>query len=160
MRGRIPLGGQDPITTFWSRVRRTGDCWLWQGTVNDDGYGQFAHAGQRSAHRVAFVITFGYILPGFHVCHRCDNPPCVNPSHLFVATHVDNMYDKTRKGRALCTGGEQNRHARLTVEQVIAMRRDYLTGGYTYAVLGAKYRVSYQQAHRIVTGQRWSSLAA
>ena len=74
---------------------------VWTGTRFASGYGRITQNGKRArAHRVAFELFVGPIPSGMHVLHRCDNPPCVNPSHLFIGTHLDNMRDMEAKGRA------------------------------------------------------------
>lgn len=85
---------------FWSKVRRGSSCWTWSGRIGDRGYGQFDD-GDRTlrAHRVAWTLTRGEIPAGMQVLHRCDNPACVRPDHLFLGTHDDNMRDMAAKGR-------------------------------------------------------------
>ncbi len=92
----IPLADR-----FWIKVVRSGDdeCWGWSGTTNK-GYGRINVGGNMVlAHRVAWELTSGLIPPGMCVLHSCDNPPCVNPNHLFLGTHADNMRDMRAKGR-------------------------------------------------------------
>ncbi|MFA5037194.1 MAG: HNH endonuclease [Candidatus Izemoplasmatales bacterium] len=93
------------IERFWSKVdiRGKDDCWIWEGGIRWDGYGQFKYRGRmRGAHTVSWEIQNGEIPEGFCVCHNCpigDNPLCVNPNHLKLGTHQDNMDDMVSKGR-------------------------------------------------------------
>jgi hypothetical protein len=90
---------------FMEKVERLeSGCWLWRGATHKNGYGRFRlPKPQQStwAHRAAWVLFRGAIPPGLCVLHRCDNPPCVNPDHLWVGTVADNMRDRDRKGRGL-----------------------------------------------------------
>lgn len=86
---------------FWAKVDRRGpdECWPWIGATNNRGYGQFWYGGgQRLSHRIAWLLLRGPVGDLF-VLHRCDNPICVNPAHLFLGTHQDNMQDMVTKGR-------------------------------------------------------------
>lgn len=88
-------------TRFWDRVDKSGECWLWFGKIEWDGYGRVKYKGKSyRAHRVAWELVNGEIEDGLLVLHRCDNPLCCNPSHLFLGTQQDNMTDKKQKGRA------------------------------------------------------------
>lgn len=87
---------------FWSNVTvgEPNACWPWTGRVSRDGYGRIKGLGQSwVASRLSWTIHFGDVPAGLVVCHRCDNPPCVNPAHLFLGTHKDNAQDSVRKGR-------------------------------------------------------------
>ncbi len=123
---------------FWSRVDRRGpdDCWLWNRGTNGDGYGCFKCDGgeQIGAHRFSWSLENGPIPAGKHVLHSCDNPPCVNPDHLFLGTHSDNLADAAEKGRM--HGGR----AKLTNEQVLEIR----TSDLSLRKLAAKFGVTFQ----------------
>lgn len=115
-----------PISeAFWARVERRGDdeCWPWKGAVVRGGYGQGKVRVDGvlyvRAHRASWAIHHGP--PGsLNVCHRCDNPPCCNPRHLFLGTYLDNNRDRTAKGRTCC--GTAHRRARFTEDEVRAIR--------------------------------------
>lgn len=86
---------------FELRIDKTGPCWLWIGGRFDSGYGKVLRGAKKlRAHRVSYELYVAPIPEGMHVLHKCDNPPCVNPNHLFLGTHIDNMRDMERKGRA------------------------------------------------------------
>ena len=85
---------------FLDKFTVTPGCWLWRGAITSTGYGHMK-VGEHyeKAHRIAWRFAYGVIPDGLQVCHRCDNPPCVNPDHLFLGTQVDNLRDCYRKGR-------------------------------------------------------------
>lgn len=87
---------------FWERVS-LGDkdeCWLWLGATTEAGYGTLTiNHKPLGAHRMSWILMNGEIPKGMNVCHKCDIPPCVNPNHLFLGTHQENMDDKVKKGR-------------------------------------------------------------
>lgn len=104
------------------------DCWLWTGSLNTNGYGSIYNGRRRgqgkrgvAAHRVAWELAHGTIPPAMGVLHRCDNPPCVNPSHLFLGRQRENVRDMMEKGRDGFSG-ERNPHARLTDAQIQEIR--------------------------------------
>lgn len=113
----------DPVDRFnscWTPEPYSG-CWLWTATTNRYGYGQFRFDGGRmTAHRAAWILFVSLIPDGLHVLHHCDVPSCVNPSHLFLGTHQDNMRDRDSKGRKSI--GQRNGKSKLTPSQVIEIR--------------------------------------
>lgn len=93
---------KNTLDDFWRKVSKGSEdqCWLWQAGVNNRGYGQLNMSGELLlAHRVSYSLKYGEIPKGLEVCHKCDNPTCCNPNHLFLGTHSDNMVDRLRKGR-------------------------------------------------------------
>lgn len=95
------------VLRFWSHVASRADgCWEWTGARGRAGYGYFSIKDRRFfAHRLAFALVNGPIPPGLFVCHRCDNPPCCRPDHLFLGTTRDNVVDAMRKGRRRSVSG-------------------------------------------------------
>lgn len=97
-RGRKP-SPLTPEERFWAKVEKGPDCWEWKAFRNK-GYGKFTYNGRMYlAHRLSWILTNGPIPDGLGVLHSCDNPPCVNPDHLFLGTQLDNMRDASNKGR-------------------------------------------------------------
>jgi hypothetical protein len=136
-------------------------CWPWTGNVGNHGYGQVTPpmAPQQSlAHREAWKRANGPIPAGLFVCHKCDNPPCVNPRHLFVGTPADNMDDKVRKGRArgLSRRGMAGPLAKLTNDQVRAIRAMRSTA--TLTQIAQRYGVAFSTISRICRRETWSHI--
>lgn len=103
-------------------------CWLWNRVVTWQGYGKFHLNGTLPAHRAAWQLHRGPIPEEAHVLHKCDKPACVNPEHLFLGTHLENMRDKVRKARQFRPAGDRNGHAKLTNAQAKEARRLHLAG--------------------------------
>lgn len=102
-------------------------CWLWLGGVSWQGYGKFHFRTTMAAHRASWALHHR-VFPEVNVLHRCDNPACVNPEHLFLGSHLDNMRDKARKGRQFRPRGELNGQAKLSNAEVIRMRALHADG--------------------------------
>ena len=148
-------------TDFWRRVRKTDGCWYWEGPKLPRGYGVFGRRGGKSdvgasgyAHRYSYVLHNGPIDGKMSVCHTCDNPSCVNPSHLFLGTQKDNVSDMIRKGRDNCAKGEQHGFARLTSDDVNDMR-SYYRQGCMQRDIAAFFSVDRSHVSRIVNKQNW-----
>jgi hypothetical protein len=150
---------------FHARVDRSGGpdaCWPWLGNTRRGGYGRIAKGGrggrQLVASRVAWELAHGPIPDSTLVCHRCDNPICVNPAHLFLGTPLDNMRDKDRKGRGRYVGrslpGEQSPNAKLTDDQVREIRRRRAAGEKVVA-LGRAYGVTHALISAIALRRVW-----
>jgi hypothetical protein len=153
---------------FWTKVQKAdGDgCWEWRGNITCRGYGRLRLTVSHGramilAHRVSWVAESGKIPDGLFVCHRCDNPACVRPSHLFLGTQTDNMGDAARKGRyalQVAPGmacGERNSHAKLTWVQVREIHRRYAAGETDKHALGREYDVTDTSIRFIVNGTQW-----
>jgi len=149
------------IERFWSKVDRSdnlSECWVWTGYYHVSGYGQAWWRGSmrgKLAHRLAFEITHRQTIGDLCVCHKCDNPQCCNPNHLFLGTRADNNTDKAKKGRA--PHGEKHCHHKLTSAQVDEIRNRYVFGdigenGTTF--LSKKFGTSKRNILQIVSGKR------
>jgi HNH endonuclease len=135
---------------FWSKVDKSGDCWPWTAGLLKDGYGQFRRNGTSVvASRMAWELTYGTIPSGLHVCHKCDNPPCCNPTHLFLGTPRDNRRDCAAKGRVTAW------KAVVTKADTLVIRAAYAAGGITQAELGRQFGISQTAVSRIVLQKTW-----
>jgi hypothetical protein len=143
------------VDIFWAKVDMAGDCWLWMAYTNKKtGYGQYEYMGKMyRAHRFSWEQAFGAIPGGMCVLHRCDNPSCVNPSHLFLGTHLDNVHDRVVKGRS--AKGEAHGLSKLTDGDVRQMRIEHSCGA-SYRALGRQYGVDRANVRSVVTGKTWS----
>ena len=154
----------DIATLFWNQVALCSHpapcqtcCWEWQGrhTNNKWNYGRMTIQGKTyPTHRLAWVLTHGAIEDGLWVLHRCDNPPCVNPAHLFLGTAGDNARDAAYKGRLRILKGGAHPNARLTWEEVERIRTLYAQGT-TQATLARMFHACAATVHRIVREKRW-----
>lgn len=137
-----------------------GACWFWKAGHKSDGYGVIGVKGKcLTAHRIMWQMENGPIPKGMHVLHKCDKPNCVNPRHLFLGTHADNMADMGRKGRAGVKdqNGQKNDSAKLTDEQVKEIRR-LAESGMTQKSIAKKFNVSRANVCVIVNRKRWAHL--
>lgn len=145
---------------FWPKVDLSGGpdaCWPWLAATNAGGYGIFYRGPKRGrmhiAHRVAFELFVGPIPEGQDVLHHCDNPPCVNPAHLYLGTDVENARDRHVRGRD--ARGSRNGLAKLTEEAVVDIRARYARGGILQRELAEEHGVDPSLISRIVSGELW-----
>lgn len=123
---------ESPEARFWRYVKKTDGCWEWLGSKTSGGYGQLMVKGENGfrpvrAHRFSYQLHYGKIPKGegFHgtcILHHCDNPPCVNPKHLFPGTNRENIDDMKKKGRTADRRGEKSGRAKLTWNDVRMIR--------------------------------------
>jgi hypothetical protein len=154
---------------FWSKVDKSSghgpyyennslvrnNCWEWNGCKHTKGYGLFwGYKKQTRAHRISWLLTNGD--PGkFWVLHHCDNPSCVNPSHLFLGTHDDNMQDRNKKERQ--TKGEKNGRSKIDEQKVLDIRKRYSNGERQNSI-AMDYSISQNQISDIVNRKRWKHI--
>lgn len=163
---------QKYIDLFWSKVIKQDGCWDFQSVKDRDGYHRYAVKLEgsnkylhRGAHRIMMWLNGHTIPPGYVVCHKCDNPSCVNPEHLFIGTPADNNLDKLLKGRARAPKGERQAHASITddiarkikAEARVGWRVGYNNGSNLKEV-AAKYDVKVELVRRIARGELYKHI--
>lgn len=148
---------------FWEKVDRSGgdnSCWLWTSALDTKGYGVIQiHGKTIKATRVAYQLTTGPIPPGLLMCHTCDNPPCVNPRHLYAGSYSENGIDASQRGRLVIMRGEDHIRAKLTNSEAEEVRRLYRKGGFSQREIGERYGLAQTTVSRIVRGKRYASAA-
>lgn len=139
------------IQNFEKKFQKTEGCWEWMGAKNKWGYGIFTTKKTFRAHRFSHLLYLGRISSKKSVCHICDVPSCVNPQHLFLGTHTDNMRDKIKKGRA-------KGHSTLTPEKVLSLRKEYKDEGFTQKQLAEKYQITQGNVSNILKNRIWKHI--
>jgi len=128
-------------------------CWLWQAGTNRDGYGSFYSTGYIGAHRFAYELWVGP-LGDLHALHTCDVRSCVNPTHIFKGTNLDNIRDKVEKGRSYRPIGELSCSSVVT-ENIVRSIRSQHSAGYSQLEISIRHRVTPMLVHRIVRFKTW-----
>lgn len=143
---------------FWSKVDKSGDCWIWTDHYTESGYGQLKIGSKTNgtrrnalAHRISYQLSKGDIPDGMFVCHTCDNPKCVRPEHLWVGTPYDNIRDMFKKGRSGV--GEDAPNYKLSSKKVANIRS--LNGKMRVKEIAEKYRVCVKTIYNIINGKSW-----
>ena len=142
---------------FWNKVGIAGPgaCWHWNATRDPCNYGRFRLEGRNEgAHRLAWVLANGPIPEGKHILHSCDHPWCVNPSHLWLGNHKENMADMASKGRRNPASGERHPDAKLSESQVVEIRhsRD------SWRILARRFGVGKSAIGEIINRTTWESI--
>jgi hypothetical protein len=158
-RGRTLVAAED---RFWAKVDRTcdNDCWEWTGAREVAGYGFFFRSSKPrrwyKAHRFSYELHVGPIPEGLYVCHHCDNPPCVNPAHLFLGDARANNDDRDQKGRGKLARGAGGQHprARLSQQEVDEIRSRHAAGE-TQVALARAFGLSQGHISRLVNRSQW-----
>lgn len=141
---------------FWAKVDKSGDCWLWTAGTDRRGYGKFRiNYRHYRTHRFAWEDTHGTIDADLCVCHRCDNPPCVNPAHLFLGTHTENHEDMVAKGRH--PKGTTHGMAKLNQKEADEIRDRYRAGGISQAQLAREHGVTQALISLVILRKTWST---
>lgn len=149
------------VDRFWANTSRrdSNECWEWRGGKLPAGYGRICIGGDKGktllAHRVSWEIHHGPIENGLHVLHRCDNPACVNPHHLFLGSNADNMADKAAKNRNNSPSGPSNGAAVLSRSDVDAIRKQYASGRQSQKQISVEYGVSQTLVSAIIRRKVW-----
>lgn len=152
-------GGKNkqPIESrFWPYLRIADNgCWEWMRGRDQDGYGNLRWGKEQRTNRIAWLLVYGAIPKDKQVLHRCDNPPCCNPLHLFLGTDADNKEDMWAKGRGCGPRGELSAWAKLTEAQVQEIRRLH-QAGVVQRRIAEQFGVGFKAISKIVLRQRWT----
>lgn len=158
--GHQPNHGPAPLAPeyFWTRVNKTSTCWLWTGATNKLGYG-ILHMRRLPghAHQAAYVLAKGPIPDGLCVLHKCDNPPCCNPEHLFLGTRTDNNRDMVQKNRQRGPIGLDNAATKITEDDVREIRRRAASGE-SQRRITCDYPINSRSVSNIINRLTWSHI--
>lgn len=148
--------GEQFAAKFHASYQTGEGCWEWAQTKFANGYGAVCYGGRvLQAHRVSYVLEHGSVETSKFVCHKCDNPACVRPDHLFLGTQKQNMADMLTKGRGNVRHGEYSGSAKLNDGKVRFARIAHQCG-MTYTRIGQIFGVSYKTIEQAVKRQRWA----
>lgn len=187
----IPDLTKKQLANFWAKIEKRSDaeCWPWTGSRVTSGYGSFGiNKRLFASHRLSWFLAHGPIQEGLHCCHKCDNPECCNPSHLFLGTAKENMMDMLIKGRGNKAKGERHgliknpgyaargdRHgsvtrpeclrrgknhpkSKLTEEAVKNIRARHAAGERNYVAIGLEFGINASCVQKCVSRQTWKHI--
>ena len=149
------------MNNFWNKVNKTEGCWLWTGATNGRSYGLFKMPKTRNnitAHRMSYTLQNGPITSEQWVLHKCDNPLCVNPDHLFLGDASANVADMDAKGRRVNADNSREKNGRAVLDTDKVRLARLLHGKFSLAAMTKIFGVSKSQIHRIVTAQQWATV--
>lgn len=159
----MPPKSKPILERLMSRVEKTDTCWIWKGHCNLYGYGKIGIPGKgqgvtTATHRLAWELLRGPIPKGMNICHKCDNPPCCNPDHLFIGTQKDNLQDMKQKNRGSKGPGFQGANhprAKITESDVIEIRKLREKSKIPAAEIASIYNLSVPNVCHILARRTW-----
>lgn len=141
------------------KIDKPNKCWIWLKHKNKKGYGIFGIASSKSvrAHRFSYELYVGKIPKGLLVCHKCDNPACVNPNHLWLGTIKENNSDRDKKGRCVSLKGEKNGHAKIT-DKIAREIKQRIISGEPMTKIARELNIKYCIVANIKSGSSWKHI--
>lgn len=148
-----------PIDRFWRKVKKTKDCWLWIANKSNRNYGMFAINNKKvSAHRYSYKYHYGSIPNGLYICHKCDNPPCVNPKHLYAGTQSDNLKDAANKNRRVYTSRQGSKNNLSKLKEIDVLKIRSLSKNKTYKEIANMFNVDPTNIGYIIRRRTWTHI--
>lgn len=136
---------------FWAKVNQTRSCWEWTAAKSAFGHGRFRLNGHLlSPHRIAWVLLCGKIPPGMLILHKCDNPSCVRPKHLYLGTHSDNLRDALKRGR------KANPSVKKLTDDQVRHARQEVANGRSHRSVAKSLSVSHSTIDRVINREYYT----
>lgn len=159
MKRLLMIISEKQTDSFWNNVKKSDTCWVYGKSSSRWNYGHVTINGKSVlAHRMSYTIHYGDIPNGMIVCHKCDNPPCINPDHLFLGAHKDNSIDMSNKGRGSLKRGEKHPGAKLKEEDVKEIFK--LSGQLSQRAIAEKFNVTQGLVQRILKHKTWQNITS
>lgn len=155
--GHNPKPWRDEEALFWGNLdKKDSGCWEWSGKRNEQGYGRLWFRGKQiRAHRLSWSLINGLIPEGLDILHKCDNPSCCNPNHLYSGTDKDNANDRQARGRLIPRKGEDHHKSLLTWNQIGEIREFCENNPRSQRITAKRYGVKESVISKIVNGVTW-----